>query len=220
MNTLRRRVVAITIALPLLALVWFIPHAGNASGTGMQPLTAAVNARQTIEFRGIGFIPNERVSIWATAPDQSVLGGEFFGANGVGEVAIRFRVPQNALGGTWALTAFGDQSRQPAIAEFAVNGQPQGVAAITGAVEPGSGPAGTRFFFFATGYRDRETVSYWITGPDGAIVAAYPSGAKANGDGRVDINWVSHTGAHGGIYVVTIQGLRSGVARGIPFEIR
>src|SRR5258706_535277 len=55
---------------------------------------------------------------------------------------------------------------------------------------------------------------------DGQIHAAYPSGAQANRDGRVDINWTAPRDALTGTWVITIQGLKSNVARGVPFEIR
>ena len=59
---------------------------------------------------------------------------------------------------------------------------------LTLAVSPASGPAGTTFAFSATGFDADETVSYWLTGPDGAT---YEGGdAVADGDGAVSF---SHT---------------------------
>ncbi|HMO56487.1 MAG TPA: hypothetical protein PKA05_01360 [Roseiflexaceae bacterium] len=219
MQRIQRRWIALGAVLPLIALVWFAPHAGRAGEAGVQPLTSHVQAGQTIEFQGIGFASGERIAIWATAPDQSVLGGEFAGANRAGEARIRFQVPRDALSGTWAITAFGERSRIPVIAEFQVSGREAESAALIGVVQPAGGPAGTRFFFAATGFRSSEVVSYWITAPDTRIVGAFPSGAKAY-RGRVDLNWVAPAGSPAGVYVMTIQGLNSGIARGIPFEIR
>ncbi|MFL5807584.1 MAG: hypothetical protein ACJ8CR_38390, partial [Roseiflexaceae bacterium] len=103
---------------------------------------------------------------------------------------------------------------------FDVMGSAPATAEPQAAVAPLAGPPGTTFTFAALGYDEKEKVSYWFTGPDGQIHAAYPSGAQANRDGRVDINWTAPSDALIGTWVITIQGLDSNVARAVPFEIR
>jgi hypothetical protein len=203
----------------LLAVLLALPSAALAAT--LTPAQPGVAAGQTININGSGFTRGEQVAIWATAPDQTVIGGDFEFAKGdEGLIDIGFDVPDDALGGRWSLTAYGFISKTPVITTFEVQGRDPATATPQATVAPMVGTPGTQFDFTALGYREKEKVSYWFTGPDGVIHAAYPEGDSANSDGRVDMNWQAPADAVRGIWVVTIQGLKSGVARGIPFEIR
>ena len=205
------------LLLALLAL----PGAARAESFTLAPTKPAVAAGQTIEFVGAGFTRGERVATWFTAPDQSVLGGGFADAVGdTGRVEVAFKVPKDAIGGRWAITAYGGVSKTPVVATFEVQGRDPATAAAQVAVAPPSGPPGTKFAFAALGFNGKELVSYWLTGPDGVIHAAYPERAKTNKDGRVDLTWTAPASALRGTWVITIQGLRSDVARGVPFRIQ
>jgi len=209
----------IFLAVVLLALL--VPGAALAAGFTLAPAQPTVAAGQSIAFTGTGFTSGEQVVTWATAPDQAVIGGDAVGAEGAeGRIAFSFHVPSNALGGRWAMTAYGLVSKTPVVATFDVMGSAPATAEPQAAVAPPAGPPGTTFAFAALGYHDEEKVSYWFTGPDGQIHAAYPEGAKANHDGRVDIKWTSPGDAPTGGWVITIQGIKSNVARAVPFEIR
>jgi hypothetical protein len=209
----------IGIALLLMGLA--LPSVAWAATFTLAPTQPSVDAGQTIVFTGSGFTPGERVVTWATAPDQAVLGGNYADAEGAeGQIEASFDVPDNALGGRWAMTAYGLQSKTPVVTTFEVNGRAPESASPQAAVAPPSGPPGARFAFAALGYKKDEKVSYWFTGPDGAIYDAYPAGAEANDDGRVDINWMAPGDALPGVWAITIQGLKSNVARGVQFEIR
>jgi hypothetical protein len=212
-----RAAVAVLIGAALLAL----PSAALAAEPALQPGQPVVDAGQTIAFSGSGFTPGERVVTWATAPDQAVIGGPYADAsqNG-GQIAFRFTMPASALGGRWAMTAYGLASKVPVVAFFEVNGRAPDAAVPPGAVAPESGPPGTRFAFAAFGYEKKERVSYWLTGPDGKVHAAYPDSATTTSEGRVDVIWTAPANALHGTWVITIQGLKSNRARGVPFEIR
>ncbi len=131
-----------------------------------------------------------------------------------------YHVPGAAISGRWAMTAYGIQSKTPVVANFDVNGQPPESVAPQAAVEPSVGPPGARFAFSALGFSKKEKVSYWFTGPDGKIHDAHPEGDKANDHGRVNILWQSPRDAVKGVWVITIQGIKSDKARAVPFEIR
>ena len=205
----------------LLALLLALPNAALAATFTLTPAQPSVAAGQTISFVGTGFTRGEQVAIWATAPDQTVIGGDFAFAKGeAGQIDFGFNVPNDALGGRWSLTAYGFISKTPVITTFEVQGRDPATATPQALVVPTSGAPGTQFEFAALGYREKEQVSYWFTGPDGEIQAAYPEGDSANSDGRDDLSWRAPADAIHGIWVITIQGLRSGVARGVPFEIR
>ena len=104
--------------LALLAIALLTSPSARAAGPGLTPTTSSVTAGDVITFSAEGFTPKERIAIWATAPDQAVLGGGFASANDLGQAQVSFRIPASALGGTWALTAYGHTTRTPAVAHF------------------------------------------------------------------------------------------------------
>ncbi|MEN9936610.1 MAG: hypothetical protein RLZZ387_3189 [Chloroflexota bacterium] len=215
-----RRRTAVIFALVLAVLLIAAPHRSRAGGFGLAPMFPSAVAGQRLEFQGTGFAPDELVSVWATAPDGSVLGGGRLHASEAGEARVSFELPFNAIGGNWAVTAWGHSTQSPVIARFDVTGRTPEQAPVQGFVTPASGPAGTVFSFTAIGYRGGEKVSYWITGPGNRLYEAFPEGAVAASDGRMTVSWSPPFGAPAGTFVLTAQGLKSGVARGIAFDLR
>jgi hypothetical protein len=215
MNTLRRSALLVALALALA-----LPAGARAADLTLTALAATVDAGKAIRFVGAGFVPGERVVTWATAPDQDVLSGDEETAGADGRVELSFEVPGNALGGRWAFTAYGRVGRAPVAVTFQVNGRDPDSAPLQIAVEPAAAAPGETFAFAARGYKSDEKISYWVTAPDGTIYAARPESRKANSDGRVDFKWASGRDAPRGVYVMTIQGITSGKARAVRFEIR
>lgn len=203
-----------------LAAAIVLPAGVRAADLALTAQAASVNAGATIGFVGTGFAPGERVTSWATAPDQAVLSGDQTNADADGRIALSFRLPSNAIGGRWAFTAYGLVGRTPVATTFQVVGRDPGSAPIQIAVEPAAATPGDTLAFAARGYKGGETLSYWVTAPDGTIYAARPESRKANGDGRVDFKWASGRDAPRGTYVMTIQGKSSGTARAVRFELR
>jgi hypothetical protein len=198
-----------------------LPGTAGAQSYTLTAQVPSVQAGNDIEFVGSGFREGERVGSWATAPDGAVLGGDEAEASGPeGSITLRFYVPGGALGGRWAFTVFGDESRVPVVATFEVVGRSGGGTQPQAAVEPAAGPPGTSFAFAGLGFSELEQVSYWVTAPDGEIYAAYPSGAEAEESGRVDFRWTAPTDAPRGVWVMTMQGIKSNTARGVRFEVR
>jgi hypothetical protein len=186
----------------------------------LQATPARVAAGEWVGLRGEGFTFQERVAFWITAPDGAVLSGDYASANRDGIVIFDFQVPSNALGGRWAITAYGDDSQTPTIATFEVNGRVAEPTTLIAAVNPLSGPPGTTFAFAATGFDKQERISYWFTGPDNKVYDPSSQENSATKEGRIDFTWTAGATLPKGRWVVTIQGVRSGLARGIPFEIR
>lgn len=207
-------------AIILTATLLAVPGAAQAANLTLVPLTTTVDAGRTIEFAGAGFDGRERISVWATAPDQSVLGGEFFIASVDGTVKISVDIPDDAIGGSWAVTAWGRRTKTPVVAHFQVNGRVPAAAENQITVTPSEGTAGTPFVFTASGFRRDEKVSFWVTGPDNTVYSAFPQGDRANSKGEVKITWIAPSTAPKGTSVMTVQGIKSGRARGVPFEIR
>jgi hypothetical protein len=77
-------------------------------------------AGTTFRFEGFGFLPNERVGVYATGPNGQVIGAEFqvvADANGrtTGASGVRLETQANSPQGTWALTMEGVSSGRRAI---------------------------------------------------------------------------------------------------------
>ncbi|NTU78619.1 MAG: hypothetical protein HGA45_04315 [Chloroflexales bacterium] len=206
--------------LALLAAALLTSPSARAAGPSLTPNAPGVTAGDFITFSAEGFTPKERIAVWATAPDQAVFSSDYAFANDLGRAQVSFRVPAGAIGGTWAITAYGDTSHTPAVAYFEVAGRPAESAERQAWAAPESGPAGSTFRFAAVGFDRRERVSYWFTAPDGTIFATFSQSITADSEGRVDISWRAPDNAPRGAWVVTIQGVESGVARGIAFYVQ
>jgi hypothetical protein len=212
------RMLMILIAASASLAVAVPARAQTALTLTVSPTT--VSAGEWVVFTGAGFRPNERVSAWSTAPNGVVLGGEFYWADPSGNVWFDRRIADDAIGGRWAMTAYGDLCKTPGIVTFDVNGKPLDQAAFIASATPTSGPPGTVFSFAATGYDEKERISYWFTGPDGVVYDSYNQTERTDKDGRIDLEWTAPGSAVKGRWVVTIQGIKSAMARAIVFEIR
>jgi hypothetical protein len=200
----------------LLALSPTSTRANQLTLTARQP---SVGAGQIIEFTGSGFRDDERVSFWATDPTDAVIAGYFTEADDRGTIEFEFRVPANAIGGEWAMTARGDRTHLTAVALFFVHGHSPASTEFVAKAAPPAGAPGTTFAFAANGFKDDEKVSYWVTDPNGNVFASYHQGDRSDENGRVDLVWTSPTDAMHGRWVMTIQGFESSRARGIPFWV-
>ena len=181
---------------------------------------STVRAGQTLDFVGTGFVPYERLSVWVTTSTGAVLTQAYQYSRQRGEVTFGYGVPDEAYAGRWALTVYGDETKKPIIVYFEVIGrpapqEPEAIASVT----PTKGTLGTYFTFEAEGYEHREKVSYWFTGPDNKVYDPHEQEIRADNKGRVSFVWQVPAGLPLGKWVVTIQGVRSNTARGIPFEL-
>jgi hypothetical protein len=178
-----------------------------------------VVAGETILFTASGFTADKTITWWITLPDGAVVGGERFRTDG-GEASFDYIVPGDAVSGVWAATAYGFDSRSTAITTFTVEGRDPASVPPSASVDPPVGPPSTMFAFLATGFRRGEEVSYWITGPDGLVYESFPRGVRAQPDGAIQFTWQSPGDATPGRWVMTMQGIDSGRARAVAFEIQ
>jgi len=205
--------------LALLAGVVGMPGLARAQrNLVLTPSASTVRAGEIITCVGSGF-DDELVAYWATAPDQSVLGGDHEAAVD-GRVTFDFAVPRDAIGGRWALTAYGLQSKTPVVATFEVIGRTPDTVAPVASVEPLVAAAGTRLSFHARGFDKREHVSWWVTAPDATIRDKGPEAIRADSKGKIAFRWSVPAGAQPGRWVMTMQGYDSGVARAVAFDVR
>lgn len=81
---------------------------------------------ETMAFFAEGFRPRELVLFWANSPDGDVEGrnGNRVQANDDGRVDFFWRVPEDAVPGTWQMVAYGDRSETTRIILFEVGTRP------------------------------------------------------------------------------------------------
>ncbi len=111
---------------------------------GASPSTVAIG--QSFVVQGGGFARGERVSLWLTAPDQSVRGidanPEADASGSISSANVRVTVDGSFRTGTWFITAQGRSSGRQAIGQFQVvaggtPGQPSGQPAPVPSGGPG-----------------------------------------------------------------------------------
>jgi len=218
MNVSRNGFISIAV-MALLAGVLAMPGTTQAQrDLVLTPSSLTVRAGETITCVGSGF-DDELVAYWATAPDQSVLGGGHEAAVD-GQVILNFAVPRDAISGRWALTAYGLESKTPVVATFEVIGLAPDTTVPAASVEPRVAAAGATLSFRATGFKKHEHISWWVTAPDTAIRDAGPEAVKADSKGVIAFRWSLPADAEPGRWVMTMQGYDSGVARAIAFDVR
>lgn len=197
---------------------------------------AAGYAGTEFTFFATGFGHNEQVSYWFNAPDGRVYGhAERYRATSYqGRIDWSWRAPDDAQPGMWSVVAQSGRtdgamrvlSFEILPVESAPPATPAAAAASRvpastpgAAVQPGSGPPGTRFAFFATGFQGNEKVAFWFNAPDGQIYADdYRYGVHAY-DGRADWHWTSPGDGAPGVWTAVARGVRSGVERIIEFGV-
>lgn len=69
---------------------------------------------------GYGFLPGDTVSIWATRPDQSTVALPAMVVGDSQQIVFDFEIPPGALGGDWAMTAYGRRSDRLLVGLFTV----------------------------------------------------------------------------------------------------
>jgi hypothetical protein len=194
------------------------------------PPTAGVTPQQarpgtTLSFSASGFSGGEEIAWWANAPgvlEPVARNGidELF-ADAQGFVRFEWTVPANAASGQWSMVVRGVESGVQHQILFEVTGgtdapTPSGGPQVT--MTPQSGPPGTTFSFLASGFRRKETIQYWATGPDRQVVSDNQQ-IIASVDGEAEWQWTTPADIAPGQWVMSIQGPGSDVLITLPFEI-
>jgi hypothetical protein len=188
------------VVVVLLTLLLISPPTTSAEA---QVQISATMTPGVFEFRATGFRGNEAVSTWLTGPSQQVLATDYYKTRD-GQVTFQLRMPRHLEPGRWAITIHGLESDREAIGFFDV---PVRGPDATLNVNQASGPPGTIFAFAGTSFQAGETVSYWLTGPDGRV---YEGGyAEANSEGRVDFSHETDEDTQLGRWLMSAYGLTS-----------
>lgn len=157
----------------------------------------------TVAFQATGFADDERLSTWLTGPSQQVQAARSQEANGSGDVSFSLRIPRHFEAGRWAITVHGLDSNREAIVYFDVAAREPDLTLSAG---PTSGAAGTAFAFTGSGFDTDETVSYWLSGPDGA---SYAGGTISAASGAVAFTYTIGAGPATGMWSMSAYGQRS-----------
>ena len=181
-----------------------------------------------------GFTPNEQISFWLTAPDQSVVGtprpldigphpGSF---NNSFDSSFLSSVGDQA-NGIWALTYEGKDSHHQSVVWFkivsgsggsaptptpAAAGGCSGIPASTAhiAIAPSNcEKAGVRFTFRAGGFQPGEKAGVYLTGPDQAVYGA-PFQVDVDGQGTTStVTLTTNSTFPKGVWAITFEGTSS-----------
>lgn len=186
-------------------------------------------------FFATGFNSTEHVAYWFNDPSGHSRGKDGYVVRAwQGRADWRWRVPNDVVPGIWTAVAQGMDSKvnkvilfevlapgqsatgsNPAAPAAGVPSNPSDVA-----VAPVSGPPGTGFSFFATGYPSGERVRYWATDPTGYYYDSSKYSVVANTEGRADWTWTSPNDAKQGVWTMTVHGTESNIEKVIRFEVR
>jgi hypothetical protein len=209
----------------------------NAPDVTVDPPVGTPGTR--FHFRAAGFEPRQKLYFWATDPSGENHEKEKYNirSNEEGVAYWNWRTPDNAATGVWQMFIFSDETSMQKVIFFDVRApsneaatpptptptvaapnllpNPPGVA-----VEPAAGPPGTRFAFFATGYKAGEDVNYWAVAPDGTEYRKHQYHVNVNNNGRADWTWKAPDDAPAGIWTMNGKGKDSEVERAIFFAVQ
>ncbi len=168
---------------------------------------------QNAPFMDTGFMPDEGIALWTTAPDRSVAALPANQADRRGMISMHIAFTTS---GFWQVTAHGLDSGKEVITAFNVGGTTGTVSATLAAVAIPTGtittPAGTvavavnQLATFTRGsFAASEPVSLWTTAPDGKTTALDGASADRSGNVAVVVSFPTN-----GYWQVTAHGLTSG----------
>lgn len=221
------------------------PPAGQPGGVfvGTTPQSAAIG--QALIIQGGGFLPGEKVSLWLTAPDQSVRAiPERPDADGNGSINganIRVTIDNTFRAGAWFITAQGRSSGRQAIGSFRIDAgaapapPPQGQApgdpnrlgliihpdlrvSGNGGIVPLAAPPGGSFVFTASGFDANEKIGVWLTRPAGGGVEAIDDRLVQRTGGSIRVAFRVDRDQQG-IWTITAQGANTKQAVTAPFKL-
>lgn len=200
-----------------------VTSTGTIGGPGFNG--TPVNIGTAVSFSGSGFTANEVISVWETPPDNSpVRALPSIQADTTGAFTDSVTFPS---AGNWQVTAHGHSSAHEVIGRYAVADPSSTTAAPSTASAtatttpvssstptftspftsmPVKATTGTVVTYTATGFNAGETVTAWITPPDGTAVTSLPS-VQASSTGRAS---VSTPFGSAGLWQITLHGRDSG----------
>ncbi|HEX6288659.1 MAG TPA: hypothetical protein VFZ66_05680 [Herpetosiphonaceae bacterium] len=167
---------------------YLLPGRGPQVTEGTRLTFSPATARQldTVEFAASGFAASEMVSLWLTLPDGAVIGLGEIAADGDGAFAGSLFLPGQLPVGRHYFTARGNKSGNAAITPFVLQyGNGLNVPGATLAVDIGRGPQRSVLELSGEGFTPNESVSFWLTLPNGAVRGL--GDVNADGEGNLNV---------------------------------
>ncbi len=216
-----------TVVLLLVAATLVVSlRSATAAEYAIQPAEGPPGT--TFTFYATGFGANDAIAFWATDPNGTIHGSDsyrIFSSN-EGRADWQWVAPPDAAPGFWTMVAqdvndAADSVTIPFTIVPVTESSPPPPANTSANVAPGVGAPGTRFTFYATGFKSKEMVGYWFNAPDGRIYSDNSYRARTSHDSsRVDWSWIAPVDAAPGIWQCIVRGEETGVERSVYFEIR
>lgn len=172
-----------------IALFMLMPGVGPETTAGTQLSFSPSTARQldTVELAARGFEPNEYVNLWLTQPDGSVVGLGQVQADANGAFGGSLFLPGELPVGRHYFTARGNTSGNATITPFVLQyGNGLDVPGARLAADLGGAQQRTTLSLSGEGFTANESVSFWLTLPNGAVLDL--GEVRADGEGVLAVN--------------------------------
>lgn len=210
----------ILVAVITLAAILTPPPTIRAAPVGVTPGAGQPGTRFT--FVAANFEPNETVDVWLNTPAGRPIDADVTQlnrANRNGRADWYWTAPLDTQPGPWQMVARGRSSGVEHVIPFTIDAVSP--TERNANVAPREGAGGTRFFFYATGFRPDESIDVEISGPPEAEQSGeFGGNLSANPAGRADWYWQSPIDVAPGTWLVSARGNDSGVIHRIEFRIR
>jgi hypothetical protein len=208
-----RRIATASFAAVLALILGLFSIRSFASSASLTVSPGTARQNDTVTLTGVGFQPNEIVSVWITYPDFAVFGVADVETNGDGNFSYPYLL--DFLGATftptgkYTYTAFGKSSGRIAFADLQVeiDNAPPTSQGVTMHVTPGRDSQGSYFSFRGDGFGPNETLALWLRYPDNSVGDL---GQITAGPGGVLDYTLYASGAPIGRYAFTGYGLTTG----------
>lgn len=182
-----------------------------SSSAGLDLTPRTVRQLETVRFAGSQFAASEQVALWLTLPDGSVLSLGRVNATASGVFDTALVMPEWLPVGRYMVSARGLVSGATAIAELTLRyGNGLDIAGAELAADIGRAKQRTRVEVRAGGFLANESVSFWLTLPNGAVLGL--GDANTDGLGNLDADFLMSEALPAGQYYLSLRGNTSGLA--------
>lgn len=167
-----------------VAPFYLMPGRGPDVTAGTQLTFSPATARQldTVELSASGFAANETVALWLTLPDGSVIGLGNVTSDASGTFSGSLFLPGVLPVGRHYFTARGTTSGNTAITPFVLQyGNGLNVPGARLAADLGRAQQRTILSLSGEGFTANESVSFWLTLPNGSVLDLGEVNADENG---------------------------------------
>ncbi len=185
------------------------PKTTDGTQLTFSPATAA--QEETVTLSASGFSAGEAISFWVTLPNGAVVSLGQGTASSSGAFSADIYLSASLPVGRHYFTAFGNSSGNTAISAFVLKyGNGLNVDGAKIAVNVGSAKQRSFLELSGEGFANNETVSFWLTEPDGSVVDIGYLTATSSGaiDGILYLSEELPAGTH----YLSVRGDRSGLS--------